>query len=127
MQELKLHRSIILMRLSCLYLKRHQKYQLMNNIVHGNSDLSTDSDPDDVEVSSSNSSEEIENSDTDDPSLDSPDETETNSYQEKTFSTQELNACMVIMTILVVISTHCMTSEAAKDILNLVLRKPLNS
>ena len=115
------------MKLSCLYLKRHQKYQLMNNIVHGNSDLSTDSDPDDVEVSSSNSSEEIENSDTDDPSLDSPDETETNSYQEKTFSTQELNACMVIMTILVVISTHCMTSEAAKDILNLVLRKPLNS
>jgi len=56
------------------------------DVIHNNSDLSTDSDSDnDVEVSSSDSSEEIENSYTDGHSLDSPDESETNGPKKKHF------------------------------------------
>jgi len=76
------------------------------DVIHNNSDLSTDSDSDnDVEVSSSDSSEEIENSYTDSHSLDSPDESETNCSQEKTFSAKEYAS----MAILALMSRHCMT------------------
>lgn len=86
-------------------------------IIHDNSDMSADSDSDsDVEVSSSDSSEELDDSDADDHSLDSPDESESNVSKEKTFSAQE-NACMAILAL---ISRHCMTAEAAKDILDLL-------
>ena len=86
-------------------------------VIHDNSDFSADSDSDtDVEVSSSDSSEEIDDSDTDDHSLDSPDESESNVSKEETFSVQE-NACMAILAL---ISRHCMTTEAAKDILDLL-------
>ena len=87
------------------------------DVMHDNSDFSTDSDSDnDAEVSSSDSSEEIDDSDTDSDSLDSPDESESNVSKGKTFSAQE-NACMAILAL---ISRHCMTTEAAKDILDLL-------
>ena len=70
-------------------------------IIHDNSDMSADSDSDsDVEVSSSDPSEELDDSDADDHSLDSPDESESNvSCKEKTFSAQE-NACMAILALI---------------------------
>lgn len=60
--------------------------------------------------------EEIDDSDTDNYSLDFPDESDSNAFQEKTFSAQE-NACMPILAL---ISRHCMTTEAANDILDLL-------
>ena len=60
--------------------------------------------------------EEIDDSDTDNHSLDFPDESDSNAFQEKTFSAQE-NACMPILAL---ISRHCMTTEAANDILDLL-------
>ena len=61
------------------------------DVIHNNSDLSTDSDSDnDVEDSSSDSYEEFENSDTDGHSLDSPDESETNGSQEKNIFCQRI-------------------------------------
>ena len=87
------------------------------DVMHEHTDFSADSDSDnDAEVSSSDSSEEIDDSDTNSDSLDSPDESESNVSKGKTFSAQE-NACMAILAL---ISRHCMTTEAAKDILDLL-------
>ena len=73
----------------------------------------TDSESDDnVSLSFSESSEEIEDSDSDDQeSLHSGDEND--SSPQKTFSAQEC-ACMAILSL---ISRHCITTEAAKDIM----------
>ena len=80
--------------------------EIPTDVIHNNSDLSTDSDSDnDVEVSSSDSSEEFENSDTDGHSLDSPDESETNGSQEKDIFCRRI-CCMAILAL---ISRHCMT------------------
>lgn len=80
--------------------------------------LSTDSESDnDVDFSSSESSDEIEDSDTDDQqSPDLADESQTDSSQEKTFPAQQYAS----MAILSLIARHCMTTEAAKDIIDLL-------
>ena len=76
----------------------------------------TDSESDDnVSLSFSDSSEEIEDSESDDQeSLHSGDEND--SSPRKTFSAQEC-ACMAILSL---ISRHCITTEAAKDIMDLM-------
>ena len=76
--------------------------------------LSTDSESDnDINFSGSETSEEVEDSDVNE---DSASEDENDSSPQKTYTAQE-NACMAI---LFLISRHCITTEAAKDIIALL-------
>lgn len=76
--------------------------------------LSTDSESDnDINFSGSETSEEVEDSDVNE---DSASEDENDSSQQKTYTAQE-NACMAILSL---ISRHCITTEAAKDIIALL-------
>ena len=61
----------------------------------------------------SETSEEVEDSDVNE---DSASEDENDSSQQKTYTAQE-NACMAILSL---ISRHCITTEAAKDIIALL-------
>ncbi|KAJ7375117.1 hypothetical protein OS493_001855, partial [Desmophyllum pertusum] len=72
---------------------------------------------DDANSSTSESSVEYDDSDTDDQeSLDSPYEIQCDTFPEKTYSALD-KASMAILSL---ISRHCITNEAAKDIIDLV-------
>ena len=76
--------------------------------------LSTDSESDnDINFSGSETSEEVADSDINE---DSASENENDSSLQKTYTAQE-NACMAILSL---ISRHCITTEAAKDIIALL-------
>ena len=76
--------------------------------------LSTDSESDnDSNFSGTETSEEVEDSDVNE---DSASENENDSSLQKTYTAQE-NACMAILSL---ISRHCITTEAAKDIIALL-------